>query len=78
MGFAGSGPARMAGAKYEERVLDRGSGESPAAEDVEDQSDEGYDQQQVDQATADVEGEAQKPQQGEHYDNRPQHVSCLS
>jgi hypothetical protein len=51
-----------------------GSRESSTAEEVEDQDHERYDEEQVDQTTADVEAEAQKPEHAQHHQNRPKHI----
>jgi hypothetical protein len=50
---------------------------SPAAAasayQIKDQDDDGNDDQNVDQATADMEGEAEKPQNHKNHENCPKH-----
>jgi hypothetical protein len=59
-------------------MVTAGSRESTAAQDVEGQDYDCHDQQEVDEATADVEAEAQKPKDAQQHENRPQHVLFLS
>jgi hypothetical protein len=54
------------------RVLPSRSG--TAAQQVDDQNHHSYYQQQMDQATGNVQAEAQKPQNQKHNENRPKHI----
>jgi hypothetical protein len=51
---------------------------APPADQVEDQDDDRNYDQNVDQAAADMEGEAQEPQNHKNYEDCPEHGASLS
>jgi hypothetical protein len=53
------------------------SGYAPAAHQVDDQHDQGNNQQKVNQASGDVQAEAEKPENQEHHENCPKHCYLL-
>jgi hypothetical protein len=49
---------------------------SPSAEQVNDQDHQSHNQEQVDQAAADMQAETQEPQNHQNNENRPQHIDA--
>jgi hypothetical protein len=50
---------------------------SASAQVVNDQNDQPHNQQQVDQASTDVQAETEEPQNQKNNENRPEHVNLL-
>jgi len=56
----------------------KGLDRSPSAEQVDDENHQGHDEQQMDQASSNMQAEPQEPQNQKHHEDCPEHVSLLT